>query len=62
MKDDEVDCRQASRLLSQAQERPLTDAERQALRRHLDLCFMCRNFDAQLEFLRAASRRMASRS
>jgi len=56
-----VDCRAASRLLSQAKERALSAEERAALRHHLDLCFMCRNFEAQLEFLRAASRRMASR-
>jgi hypothetical protein len=59
--DDEVDCRAASRLLSHAQERPLSAEELGALRRHLDICFMCRNFEAQLEFLRTAARRMASR-
>jgi len=54
-----LDCRQASRLLSLACERPLDEAERQALRRHLDACLMCRNFESQLEFLRTAARRLA---
>lgn len=52
-----VDCRAASRLLSAAYERKLTPAESQALTRHLDRCFMCRNFDSQLKFLHAASQR-----
>jgi hypothetical protein len=59
--DDDVDCREASKLLSRAQERSLAEAELAALRRHLDACFMCRNFEAQLDFLREAARRMASR-
>lgn len=57
----DVNCREASRLLSQARERDLDAGELAALRRHLDECSMCRDFDAQLEFLRRASRRMASR-
>jgi len=61
VKDEVVDCREASKLLSRAQERPLAPGELAALRRHLEACFMCRNFEAQLEFLRTAARRMASR-
>ena len=57
----DVDCREASRLLSQARERDLDREELAALRRHLDVCSMCRDFEAQLDFLRRASRRMASR-
>jgi hypothetical protein len=52
-----VDCREAARLLSLAYERRLEAAESQALTYHLDRCFMCRNFDSQLKFLHAASRR-----
>ncbi|HZZ91735.1 MAG TPA: zf-HC2 domain-containing protein [Usitatibacter sp.] len=55
--DDDLDCRHASRLLSLACERPLTEAERAALRQHLDECLMCTNFEAQLRFLREAARR-----
>lgn len=54
----ELDCREASRLLSMACERALSGAELQALRRHLALCGMCRNFEAQLEFLHKAAERM----
>ncbi len=55
--DDDLDCRRASRLLSLAGERELTPAERTALRRHIEECFMCANFEEQLRFLRAAARR-----
>ena len=61
MPHEELNCRAASRLLSLAHERELTADEREALRHHLDLCFMCRNFESQLEVLHAAARRMASR-
>ena len=54
--DDDVDCRKASRLLSLACERPLEATELRALKRHLDACLMCRNFEKQLGFLRKAAR------
>jgi hypothetical protein len=54
---DEANCRAASRLLSIAYERRLSAEELQALQRHLDECFMCRNFDSQLKFLHNASQR-----
>ncbi|HSN20615.1 MAG TPA: zf-HC2 domain-containing protein [Usitatibacter sp.] len=53
----DLNCREASRLLSLAFERALTEPERTALRRHLDECLMCVNFEAQLRFLRAAASR-----
>ena len=54
--DHEVDCRNASKLLSLACERPLGATELRALKRHLDGCLMCRNFEKQLQFLRKAAR------
>ena len=54
---DEVNCRAASRLLSIAYERRLEPGELDALQRHLDKCFMCRNFDSQLRFLHQTSQR-----
>ena len=57
---DEVHCREASKLLSVAYERRLTPEELESLQRHLDDCFMCRNFDSQLRFLHAASQRYRS--
>lgn len=52
----EVDCRKASKLLSTACERPLATNELRALKRHLDACLMCRNFEKQLGFMRKAAR------
>lgn len=57
MKDDEANCRAASRLLSIAYERRLSADELAALQRHLEGCLMCRNFDSQLKFLHDASQR-----
>lgn len=57
---DAVDCREASRLLSSAYERKLSEDESKALTYHLDRCLMCRNFDSQLKFLHAASQRFRS--
>ena len=54
----ELDCRRAARLLSIAQDRALSREEIEALRHHLGLCFMCRNYESQLKFLRAAMQRL----
>ena len=55
--DADLDCREASRLLSLAFERALSEDERIALARHLDECLMCTNFETQLRFLGEAARR-----
>lgn len=57
--DCDLNCRMASRLLSLSCERELDADELAALKRHLDQCLMCRNFTAQLDFMRKASRRFA---
>lgn len=54
---DDLNCRQASKLISLAQERPLADDERAALKHHLDECLMCTTFEEQLLFLRRAMER-----
>ena len=46
------DCRQASRLQSEALDRPLTLARRLGLRLHLLLCRWCRRYGKQIRFLR----------
>lgn len=51
-----IPCRQATRLLSEAQDRPLAAQERWPLQAHLFACQNCRNFQAQLGFLRQAAR------
>ncbi len=52
-----LSCREASRLLSVAYERDLTVVETVALKVHLLVCQMCRNFDSQLRFLHKAAGR-----
>jgi hypothetical protein len=52
-----VNCREASRLLSAAYDRSLDAGEEGALGYHLGRCLMCRNFQSQLEFLRRAAER-----
>jgi hypothetical protein len=50
-------CREVSRILSAALDRPLTQAEVDALQYHLPKCVMCRDFKGQLEFMHAAAGR-----
>ena len=52
-----ISCQEASRLLSQGQDRPLGFWERLKLRAHLALCDMCTRFSRQLEFMREALHR-----
>lgn len=49
-----VDCKQASRLLSQAQEKPLSSRERLRLWLHIRRCIACQRYRRQLAFLRTA--------
>lgn len=47
-----LDCRQSSKLVSDAMDRRLTGRERIALRLHLLMCRYCRTFARQLGYLR----------
>ncbi len=49
-------CKQASRLLSEAEDRRLGTPERLKLRLHVGFCDACTHFSKQLAFLRAALR------
>lgn len=49
-----VNCKQVSRLASQAMDRPLTLRERFGVWLHLGICDPCRQFVAQLRLLRKA--------
>ncbi|WP_255988490.1 zf-HC2 domain-containing protein [Chitinolyticbacter albus] len=49
-------CREATRLMSDAQDRPLSMPEQLALATHLPLRSGCRNYRKQLAILREASR------
>jgi len=53
-----ISCKEASRLLSQAQDRRLGWLERLKLRAHLALCDFCTRFEEQLRFMREAMRRL----
>lgn len=51
-----LNCKEVSRLLSEAQDRSLGLGERVPLRLHLTMCVGCRNYQRQLDLLRAATR------
>ena len=53
-----ISCKEASRLLSQAEDRRLGWLERAKLRAHLALCDFCTRFEEQLRFMREAMRRL----
>ncbi len=54
-----LSCRDATRLMSEAQDRKLGLAERLQLDMHLAICKGCRNFNEQMAFLRRACRAWA---
>jgi predicted anti-sigma-YlaC factor YlaD len=56
-----LSCKEATRLMSQSQDRALSLGERAALKLHLALCRGCRAVSEQFAFLRRALRRMAER-
>ncbi len=51
-----LNCRNATRLMSEAQDRPLTLTEGLSLRLHIMMCSGCHNFKGQMDTLRLASR------
>jgi len=46
-----MNCQQATRLMSEAQERTLSFRENVALRLHLLICSGCKNFSTQIPWL-----------
>ena len=56
-----MNCRDATRLMSEAQERPLSITERISLRLHLIMCSGCHNFKAQMNTLRLVTRAYAKK-
>ncbi len=54
-----LNCEEASRLLSESQDRALSSGERLRLRFHLAMCKPCGNVEGQLDFLRKAMTRLA---
>jgi hypothetical protein len=53
-----LSCKEAARLLSEAQDHDLGTAERARLRLHLAVCAACRNVEQQFDFIRRAMRRL----
>jgi len=51
-------CKQASKLVSQSLDRPLTWSEKLQLKLHLLICDPCTQFKRQLNMLRTALRRI----
>jgi predicted anti-sigma-YlaC factor YlaD len=51
-----IDCKQAARLTSESQDRPLTWGERFQLAYHLGLCEMCRCYSRQMKQISALLR------
>lgn len=51
-----MNCRHATRLLSEAQDRELSLKERATLKFHVMMCMGCRNFGKQMKELRAFTR------
>ncbi|MCA0901553.1 zf-HC2 domain-containing protein [Microbulbifer agarilyticus] len=54
-----MDCKQATRLLSEQQERNLSRREKLALKFHVFMCKACRNFGRQMGTLRDLARSYA---
>jgi hypothetical protein len=52
-----INCRQAARMMSDAQERPLSLRDRIKLRLHLHWCLACSRYEHQVAFIRNALRR-----
>lgn len=56
-----LSCKEATRLLSEGQDRRLGVSEKMALELHLLMCRGCTNFGKQMDFLRQACRDYLSR-
>jgi Putative zinc-finger len=52
-----IDCKDVSRLISNAQDQDLPPAERAQLRLHFVICETCRNVDEQMQFIRRAMKK-----
>ncbi|MDH3354662.1 MAG: zf-HC2 domain-containing protein [Chromatiales bacterium] len=57
-----LNCKNATKLMSQAQDRPLFLKERISLRFHLMMCSGCNNYNQQMFLIRKACRHMGGRS
>ncbi len=51
-----LNCRNATKLMSESQDRALTLAERVSLKLHIMMCSGCRNFRGQMDAIRLMAR------
>lgn len=56
-----LNCKEATRLLSEAQDRPLSLREKLTLNMHTMMCSGCRNFGKQMDTLRVIAKKFANR-
>lgn len=56
-----LDCKKATRLLLEAEERPLAPGEAEALEFHLKRCLCCENFKDQMSFMQRVAKYYAGR-
>ena len=56
-----LNCHDATRLMSKAQERPLKFGEKLSLKLHVGMCSGCRNFGKQMGTIRGIARAYAKR-
>lgn len=56
-----MNCEQATRLMSDGEDRDLSLSEKAALRLHLMMCVGCRRFSSQVGVLRQAMKRWVDR-
>jgi len=53
-----MECKQAAKLMSQAQDRNLTFNERISLKFHLLMCSGCTQYNKQMDFIRKAMQQL----
>ncbi|MDP3192294.1 zf-HC2 domain-containing protein, partial [Rhodoferax sp.] len=54
-----MNCQQATRLISESQDRTLSLSEKMALKMHVMMCAGCKNFSLQIPFLSQAMKAYA---
>jgi len=55
-----MNCKQATRLISESQDRALSLSEKMALKMHVMMCAGCKNFSLQIPFLSQAMKAYAA--
>lgn len=56
-----MNCQQATKLISESQDRALSFPEKMSLKVHVMICFGCKNFSLQVPFLSKAMKAYANR-